>query len=84
VLVRVQEEEEVRDKIGGDLVNYMLAWPDSRRTIHFIGTEIRISLFLRRFDFGFVLNIDSNAVLEVTWVDLVDLPLARFLVEPYL
>jgi hypothetical protein len=84
VLVRVEKEEEVRNEIGGYLVHYMLAWPKARRTIHFIGTEIRISLFLRRFHFGFVLNIDSTAVLEVTWIDLVDLPLARFLVEPYL
>jgi hypothetical protein len=84
VLVRIQQEEEIRDEIGGYLVHYMLAWPKARRTIHFVGTKVRIGLFFGRLDFGFVLDVDSTAVLEVTWVNLVDLPLARVLVETYL
>jgi hypothetical protein len=84
VLVRVEEEEEVRDKIGGDLVNYMLAWPDSRRTIHFVGTKVRIGLFFGRLDFGFVLDIDSTAILKVMRVNLVDLPSADAPLEAYL
>lgn len=62
----------------------MSAWPWARRTIHFVDAKVRIGFFLGRFDFGFVLDINSTAVLEVTWVNLIDLPLAGILVEVYL
>ena len=84
MLVCIKKEEKVGDEVGGRLVHCTSASAKAKRTIHLVGAKVRIGFFFGRFDFGFVLDIDSTAVLEVTRVDFIDLPSAMVLVQVYL